>query len=69
MNKIPKWVWLIVAAGGAYYLYTKYKNAATIALTTGTPTVGTPTLPGTATALSSAGAQIGAGITSLFNQL
>lgn len=68
MNKIPKWVWLVVAAGAGYYLYSKYKTT-TLALTAGTPTVGTPQIPGTTSALSTASQQIGSGITSLFNNL
>lgn len=68
MNRIPKWVWLAIAAGGAYYLYSRYK-ATTIALTTGTPTVGSPQIPGTTSALNTASGQIASGITSLFNNL
>lgn len=66
MNKIPKWVWVVIAAGAGYYLYNRYKST-TLALTAGTPTVGTPQIPGTTSALASAGQQIGTGITSLFN--
>ena len=70
MNRIPKWVWLIVAAGGAYYLYKRYQSA-TISLTSATAsTGGAPVaLPGTPAALNAAGGQIASGLTALFNQV
>lgn len=71
MNKIPKWVWLIVAAGGAWYLYSKYKTQ-TIALTgasVGTGGASQSLLPGTPNAVSTAASQIGSGVTQLFSSL
>lgn len=67
MNKIPKWVWLLIAAGGAYYLYNKYKAGATIALTGATVGGQSVQLPGTPSAVNTAGQQIASGITQLFN--
>ena len=71
MNKIPTWVWLLAAAGGAYYLYTRYKTQ-TISLTGASVNTGGQSqsmLPGTPAAVSTAASQIGSGITSLFSQL
>lgn len=67
--KVPKWVWLIIAAGGAWYLYSKYKST-TIALTSASVSNAPQNaLPGTPAAISSAGQQIGQGLTTLFNQV
>lgn len=68
MGKIPKWVWLLVAAGGAYYLYNRYKST-TIALTSASATPTGQALPGTPNAIAQASNQIASGITSIFNQV
>lgn len=70
MKKIPSWVWLAVAGAGAYYLFTKYKANQTIALTSATVSAGGSTsnvLPGTPSSVAAAGAQIGQGLSQLFN--
>ncbi len=65
MKKIPSWVWLAVAAGGAYFLYQKYKTPV-ISLASASTSAGTQALPGTPAAINQAGQQIGTGLMQLF---
>jgi|HubBroStandDraft_2_1064218.scaffolds.fasta_scaffold71702_6 hypothetical protein len=67
MNKIPKWVWAIAIAGGAYYLYNRYKSAAVALTSASIGQNGQPALPGTPGAINTGSAQIASGITQLFN--
>lgn len=66
MKKIPSWVWILAAAGGAFYLYAKYKTK-TIALTGATVGNQSTTLPGTSGAINQAGVDISSGLQQLFN--